>query len=94
MSNRLAYKARPLFHESSSFFGGHGVDIHGVRVFLALVKIKPSRSFLSLLVSVGGEISSSILCLRTLHNCALHAQEVVLQFDCPFVPFIEVSGRC
>ena len=80
MSNRLAIKACSFSHESSSFFGGHGIDIHGIRVFLAKVEIEPSGPFLvHLLVCVGGSVASSVLHFR---YCTFHAQEIILQFDC------------
>ena len=92
MSNRLAIEACSFFHKSSSFFGGHGIDIHGIRVFLAKVEIEPSGPFLiHLLVRVGGGVASSVLCFR---YCTFHLQEIILQLDRPFVPPIEVSGRC
>ena len=86
VSGLFASKAKPFPHDFFSFLGGHRVDVHRIQIFLAMIKIEPSRSFVVrlLVVRVGSRVVPSCSV-----DGALHPYEIVLELYSPFVPFVE-----
>ena len=86
VSGLFASKAKPFPHDVFSLLGRHCVDVHRIRVLLAVIKIELSRSVVVrlLVVRVGSRLVPSCSV-----NGTLHPYEIVLELYSPFVPFVE-----